>query len=685
MLELIDINKSYEIRRDKFQKVLKDLNVVFPDQGFVAILGNSGGGKTTLLNIIGGLDEQYSGKICYNKEEIADHEQFRTDRIGFVFQEHNLIDHLNAVDNVILSMTDDMSEKKKNAQHILSEFGLKDYYHKKPRKLSGGQCQRVAIARMIAKDVDIIVCDEPTGSLDEETGQKIVELIKELSKERLVIFVTHNKKLANKYADYIVQISQGQAKVLSNDQSQKEGKKLRLISVLNTALMKTPLKSKLNTNELNDNKNHLILNTEDFKGRLNKRIISRSYHSNNTWLSTKNLLGRYPNTIKNILLITIMMVLVSLAIIMEGELFNRYIHENSVDEGIKTIILDIDDPLFSEIHDEFSSVKNVSFAAKGYSATIGVAATNYESTRIKSEAQLENITGNHYFEDILMAGRMPEASDEVLMTPWGAISLLGSLNIGGERLYDQYMTGEVTGEYVFSLVDYRKFIIAEYGYPRAKIVGLVSDAKLYEDTHKLYVIDGFIDLFSYPGGLDSDRIILYKNNLYRPAHDELLNASILDYRVTPDVKHVEMLDVVYNKMQSFLQLSKIALYMIIGIALISFVSLLITSLQERKYEIGLYRSKGYNKRNITRILGSEMFIIGIISILLVVSILFEFAYLFYQNVDYISEYKEVIETFNMFYIVSGLLVILSFFVVVIIYFGNTSILKKSIISNIKDI
>ena len=144
--------------------------------------------SSSLLNIIGGLDSPDSGEIKYNKELIKDYEKFRRERVGYVFQDFNLVGHLSAVDNVILSMSNDVNDKKKRAIDVLHKLGLKDHLHKHPSQLSGGQQQRVAIARMIVKDVDIIICDEPTGSLDEVTEKNIVELIKELSVDKLVIF-----------------------------------------------------------------------------------------------------------------------------------------------------------------------------------------------------------------------------------------------------------------------------------------------------------------------------------------------------------------------------------------------------------------------------------------------------------------------------------------------------------------
>jgi len=640
LLELNKINKDYVIRKDKVQPVLKDLDVSFPSEGFVSILGTSGSGKTTLLNIIGGLDMADSGTISYNGRAIDDYDQFRRDRIGIVFQDHNLIDHLNAVDNVILSMTDENKNKKKTAKKILKQLGLENELYKKPNQLSGGQKQRIAIARMIAKDVDIIICDEPTGSLDEETGLLIVDIIKELSLSKLVIFVTHNQNIAAKYSDEIMEMDDGSI-------------------------------SKIDFPRKNKDISH---------------INKKSYNTNMMWLAFRNIFGRKKHTIKTISVISFIMLLTAIAIIMEGEFFKRYIHENAVEDGIRTIVLNINnEDDFDEIVDDYGELEYVTHAGDGYHRTFDLAASNYVDTRKETSISLENIDGNDYFKTVLAAGRMPETSDEVLMTGHGAIALLRDLGIGGERLYDQYMTGEMSEEYVYDLIDNRKWIVAEYGNPRIKIVGIIKDNKAYEEDYKVYVLDGFIDLFEYPGGLHASKVVLYKEGLYVEEHNAILSQLEGDDRVTLDQEHERRTRVIYNKMHSFLKLSKISLYIIIGIAVVSLISLLFSSMLERKYEIGLYRSKGYNERNITQILGTEMFSIGFISIGIVIGCLIITSVVAMNYVDYLESYQDVLTSFNMMNIIGGLGIMLSFFIGMIVYMSNRLILKQSILSNIRDI
>lgn len=216
MLELKNIKKTYRIG-DVETRALDDVSVSFREKEFVAILGTSGSGKTTSLNIIGGLDRYDSGDLVINGKSTKDFKDrdwdaYRNNSIGFIFQSYNLITHLSIVANVEMGMTlsgVSASEKHKRAIEVLERAGLKDHIHKKPNQLSGGQMQRVAIARALANNPDILLCDEPTGALDTTTSIQIMDLIKEIAGDKLVIMVTHNPNLAEKYADRIVSFQDG--------------------------------------------------------------------------------------------------------------------------------------------------------------------------------------------------------------------------------------------------------------------------------------------------------------------------------------------------------------------------------------------------------------------------------------------------------------------------------------------
>lgn len=216
MLKLKNIKKGYKTG-NFIQHALKNISVSFRKDEFVAILGPSGSGKTTLLNIIGGLDRYDSGDLIIDGKSTKgfkdkDWDAYRNHAVGFIFQSYNLISHISVLENVEMGMTlsgISAAERKRKALELLEKVGLKDHAHKKPNQLSGGQMQRVAIARALANDPKIILADEPTGALDSKTSTQIMELIKEIAKDKLVIMVTHNAELAKSYASRIVSMKDG--------------------------------------------------------------------------------------------------------------------------------------------------------------------------------------------------------------------------------------------------------------------------------------------------------------------------------------------------------------------------------------------------------------------------------------------------------------------------------------------
>ena len=221
MLELKNITKVYELETFK-QIALNDINISFRKNEFVSILGQSGSGKTTMLNIIGGLDSYTDGDLIVNgvstkKFKDRDWDTYRNHRIGFIFQSYNLIGHQSILANVELALTlsgVSKKERRERAKQALIEVGLGDHINKKPNQLSGGQMQRVAIARALINNPEIILADEPTGALDSNTSIQIMNLLKEIARDRLVIMVTHNPELANTYSTRIVELKDG--KIISD-------------------------------------------------------------------------------------------------------------------------------------------------------------------------------------------------------------------------------------------------------------------------------------------------------------------------------------------------------------------------------------------------------------------------------------------------------------------------------------
>ena len=216
MLQLKNIYKVYETG-DLKQTALDGVSLNFRESEFVAILGQSGSGKTTMLNIIGGLDQYDKGDLIINGKSTKefkdrDWDAYRNHSIGFVFQSYNLIPHQTVLSNVELSLTlsgVSKTERRKRAKEVLERVGLGKQLHKRPSQMSGGQMQRVAIARALINDPDILLADEPTGALDSETSVQIMDLLKEISKDKLIIMVNHNPELAEEYANRIIKLRDG--------------------------------------------------------------------------------------------------------------------------------------------------------------------------------------------------------------------------------------------------------------------------------------------------------------------------------------------------------------------------------------------------------------------------------------------------------------------------------------------
>ncbi|MGD9605455.1 MAG: ABC transporter ATP-binding protein, partial [Bacilli bacterium] len=234
MLKLKNITKNYYVG-PLVVEALKGVSIEFRKNEFVAILGPSGCGKTTLLNIIGGLDRYTSGDLLVNNRSTKDFkdddwDSYRNYSIGFVFQNYNLISHISVLRNVELALTlsgVSVGERRERALKALSDVGLSDQVHKRPNQLSGGQMQRVAIARALVNNPDVLLADEPTGALDTETSRQIMEILKSISQERLIIMVTHNPTIANQYSTRIVKLLDGLVVGDSNPYLQEEAKEIK--------------------------------------------------------------------------------------------------------------------------------------------------------------------------------------------------------------------------------------------------------------------------------------------------------------------------------------------------------------------------------------------------------------------------------------------------------------------------
>ena len=307
MLELKNITKIYATDDFK-QTALDNVNIVFRKCEFVSILGPSGSGKTTLLNIIGGLDDYTDGDLIINgtstkKYTDRDWDTYRNHRVGFVFQSYNLITHQSILSNVELALTLSgvgKKERRKRAIEALEKVGLKDHINKRPNQLSGGQMQRVAIARALVNSSDILLADEPTGALDSATSEQIMDLLKEVAKDKLVIMVTHNAELAHEYSTRIIEVKDGIILNDSNKVSNEESELKRNKRDKKTNMsMKTALS--LSLNNLMTKKGRTILTA--FAGSIGiigiALILSLSNGINSYIAKTEEeTLSSYPLTIQ---------------------------------------------------------------------------------------------------------------------------------------------------------------------------------------------------------------------------------------------------------------------------------------------------------------------------------------------------------------------------------------------------
>ena len=265
MLQLKNITKTYETGDTKVE-ALKGITLSFRESEFVSILGQSGCGKTTLLNIVGGLDRYTSGDLIINGKSTTefsdrDWDTYRNHSVGFVFQTYNLIPHQTVLSNVELALTlsgVSKQERRKRAIEVLKKVGLEDQINKKPNQMSGGQMQRVAIARALVNDPDILLADEPTGALDSETSVQIMELLKEIAKDKLVVMVTHNPELADKYSTRIIRLLDGKITDDTNPCKVEKEKTKKSVNVKKTYMsFKTALS--LSMNNLMTKKGRTIL------------------------------------------------------------------------------------------------------------------------------------------------------------------------------------------------------------------------------------------------------------------------------------------------------------------------------------------------------------------------------------------------------------------------------------------
>ena len=709
MLELKNIKKSYKTG-EFVQHALKGVSLTFDRNEFVCILGASGSGKTTLLNIIGGLDRYDSGDLIINNmstKKFNDNlwDAYRNNCVGFIFQSYNLIGHLSVLENVEMSLTlSGVKNKKDKALSALDRVGLKDHAYKKPNQLSGGQMQRVAIARAIVNDPEVILADEPTGALDTKTSKQIMELIKEISKEKLVIMVTHNPDLAKKYATRIIEVKDGE--VISDSLPKEKYKDKNNIEIKKTKMsLLTALK--LSFNNIRTKKGRTFLTA--FASSIGIIGISIILSLSNGFdkqvdIYQKNTLSNFPITIsKSTMSMDEKQMEEMMGSMMPGEDdypkdkviysfdINSYdmLHTNNITKEYIEYIEKLDDSLISGI--SFTRATNLNLLVKNGEDVKSVSSNELNMGVIPKELDKEDFMMEAF--DLLDGEYPKDITDIVLVVDSKNrvdTKILKALGLSDKEKID---FKEVLGKeikLVFNNQYYTKYMnmfipnsnLDDVYYNKEnltlKVVGIVrnkEDNYLGQIATSMNSLGNITDTSSM---MSSNNIgsILYKNDLvekvisvnsnsdivlsqsksdnsvftgekldsdskenmllYLGSKDEPFMINIYPKDFESKDKIIEYLDkynidkndenkIVYNDLAStFISFgSKIMDAITVVLIAFSAVSLVVSSIMigiityisvlERTKEIGVLRSLGARKKDVSRVFNAETFIVGVLS------------------------------------------------------------------------
>ena len=709
MLELKNIKKSYKTG-EFVQHALKGVSLTFDRNEFVCILGASGSGKTTLLNIIGGLDRYDSGDLIINNmstKKFNDNlwDAYRNNCVGFIFQSYNLIGHLSVLENVEMSLTlSGVKNKKDKALSALDRVGLKDHAYKKPNQLSGGQMQRVAIARAIVNDPEVILADEPTGALDTKTSKQIMELIKEISKEKLVIMVTHNPDLAKKYATRIIEVKDGE--VISDSLPKEKYKDKNNIEIKKTKMsLLTALK--LSFNNIRTKKGRTFLTA--FASSIGIIGISIILSLSNGFdkqvdIYQKNTLSNFPITIsKSTMSMDEKQMEEMMGSMMPGEDdypkdkviysfdINSYdmLHTNNITKEYIEYIEKLDDSLISGI--SFTRATNLNLLVKNGEDVKSVSSNELNMGVIPKELDKEDFMMEAFD---LLDGEYPKNITDIVLVVDSKnrvdTKILKALGLSDKEKID---FKEVLGKeikLVFNNQYYTKYMnmfipntnLDDVYYNKEnltlKVVGIVrnkEDNYLGQIATSMNSLGNITDTSSM---MSSNNIgsILYKNDLvekvisvnsssdivlsqtksdnsvftgekldsdskdnmllYLGSKDEPFMINIYPKDFESKDKIIEYLDkynidkndedkIVYNDLAStFISFgSKIMDAITVVLIAFSAVSLVVSSIMigiityisvlERTKEIGVLRSLGARKKDVSRVFNAETFIVGVLS------------------------------------------------------------------------
>lgn len=587
LLELKDVSKYYKLKGSEKFYALKHINIALKEGELVSIIGESGSGKSTLMNLIGGLDSNFSGELVVNGRDIKklrkkEVDKYRKNEVGFIFQSFNLIGHLSVLDNVTIAMTLSNIKKRERVQRakeILDELGLEKHIDKKPNQLSGGQKQRVAIARALINNPEIIIADEPTGSLDSKTTMHVLEILKDIAnKGKLVIMVTHSEHVAAS-SSRIVKIADG--KIIDNKEI------LKLHNVNNGEMKVNINKQKQNLNIISSIKLALVNMKEKFSRNLLVSIGS------SIGIMSIILMLSFGNGIKNYFNNTMNSYVNPLVI--EVNMPNE--ENENVDLNVATIQrpdINSTKPFEEKDVDALSKMQNVSAVERGYTViSMGVNTLIYNNkgnNLMKVSTISTNITPSN-----IGKGSLPKEG-ELLINK--AISDKLGEDIVGKKVSLHIL--------VNSKVLTRDFIVSGiYTTNSGDLTAVMKSVYLnYSDLQRIY---------------SDNNYTLKPNVVYVSATNSNYTAGIKER-----IKELGYSESSQELMASmFNQMIDILTYVLSGIAAISLaVSVIMIivvmhiSVVERTKEIGIIKAIGAREKDIRRIFVSEAFLIGVFSGLL---------------------------------------------------------------------
>ena len=584
LLQLKNINKYYKLgNKEKFH-ALKNINVAFNKGELVSIIGESGSGKSTMMNLIGGLDSDFTGQLLINGKNIEDFkekelDEYRKKKIGFVFQSCNLIPHLSILDNVTIALTLSNVSKDiriKKATQVLKEVGLEDHINKKPNQLSGGQKQRVAIARALVNDPEIILADEPTGALDSETTEQVLNIIKDIAKKgKLVIMVTHSEKVAA-YSSRIIKIFDGE---IVEDKEE---------TPLNNILFKNIEENKSNKNLSFFSAIRLAANNMNQKLKRNILVavgVSIGIMSVVLMLSLGNGMKTYFND-----MIKSFMNPLVVEVNMPAEKNSN--NPNNPAAAMKAM-MGAKEPFKEKNIKELSKIEGVKEVEKGFSY-INISGNNIlEYRNKKCDIMMLNSMSSAITDKNLKRGKLPK-KNEILVSELISKELGGNI-IGKKVKLNTLVQGiEVEGTF--------------------KVSGVYTTGnkdRMSETTEVVFMnYDDLNSLLKKQGeSLDTSVIYLIANTKEEASN---IKTKMLDMGYQGSVQ-----EIMGDQMVTMLNVLTIVLAGIAAISLIvSSIMILVVlhiSVVERTKEIGLLRAIGARRKDIKRIFVSEAFLIGLFS------------------------------------------------------------------------